>query len=75
MDNARRLALWGRLEACATCPTPAATRPTTTSSTPSSASARCIIGDYVIGVEDLLEGRMPEDTVARITKANGGKSR
>jgi hypothetical protein len=27
--------------------------------------ARCIIGDYVIGVEDLLEGRVPDDTVAR----------
>jgi hypothetical protein len=27
--------------------------------------ARCIIGDYVITVEDLLEGRVPEDTVAR----------
>jgi hypothetical protein len=26
---------------------------------------RCIAGDYVLGVEDLLEGRVPEDTVAR----------
>ena len=27
--------------------------------------ARCIIGDHVITVEDLLEGRVPDDTVAR----------
>jgi hypothetical protein len=26
---------------------------------------RCIIGDHVITVEDLLEGRAPEDTIAR----------